>query len=373
MSSLRALARHPVATGPTATRSVGVVVASYNYAEFLTECVRSVLSQQGVLVKVLIMDDASPDDTAAGSADLASLDDGVEPFRNERNLGHIATFNRGFRLMEARHHPDYLVKLDADDEVADGALARAVALMEAEPSVSFVYGRPRRVVGESLPTRSRRSVLDRPRHTRTVWPGAAWLGERCRTGLGCISNPEVVIRGDAFRRLGGQMDEALSHTYDFELWLRLAAVGDVGHVDDHFQGVYRIHDRSMMRTVNSGPVVDLRGRLEAFGSLRDPLFDPITSRQQLLGTASYRIAQQAVDAACRAYERGRGDTAPVRELLAVADEAWPGWQDSSVGRRWRRRKRLGPRRTPYSPLVARVVVRRLSEELTRLRWQRHGV
>ncbi|MGJ7442286.1 glycosyltransferase family 2 protein [Aquipuribacter sp. MA13-6] len=373
MSTLTAAARHPDAPAQAPVRTVGVVVASYNYGRFLGECVRSLLVQPGVDVRVLVMDDASTDDTPTVSQALSRLDGRVEPVRNEVNLGHIATFNRGFRLMEERHQPDYVVKLDADDAVADGALARAVALMEAERSVSFVYGRPRRVVGDHLDTRSARPVLDRPRHARTVWPGQAWLAQRCRTGIGCISNPEVVMRGAAFRRLGGQMDERLSHTYDFELWLRLAAVGDVGHVDDHYQGVYRIHGDSMMRTVNAGPVVDLRGRLEAFASLGSPLFDHVRGRDGLHTAARRRVAEQAVDAACRAYERGRGGEAPVAELLAIADDGWPGWRDSSVGRRWSRRERLGPRRTPFSPLAARVLPRRVSEEVTRLRWQRWGV
>lgn len=366
-------ARHPDVPTSTPTRTVGVVVASYNYGRFLNECVRSVLSQVEVDVRVLVMDDASSDDTPEISTELARLDDRVETFRNQVNLGHIATFNLGFRLMDERHHPDYVVKLDADDAVADGAFARAIALMEAERSVSLVYGRPRRVVGDSLSTLSRRRAVGRPRSSRTVWPGEAWLRERCRSGNGCISNPEVVMRGEAFRRVGGQMNERLSHTYDFEMWLRLAAVGDVGHIDDHYQGIYRIHGNSMMRTVNSGPVVDLRGRLEAFNSLDTAPFDHIRARDQLVAQARRRVAQQAVDAACRAYERGRGDSAPIADLLAIADEGWPAWRSSSVGRRWRRRERLGPRVTPHTPLAARVVVRRLAEELARLRWERWGV
>src|SRR6185312_15605269 len=42
--------------------SVDVVVPCYNYARFLQECVGSVLSQDGVDVRVLIIDDASIDD-----------------------------------------------------------------------------------------------------------------------------------------------------------------------------------------------------------------------------------------------------------------------------------------------------------------------
>ena len=43
--------------------SVDVIVPCYNYGRFLRECVESVLDQDGVDVRVLIIDDASADDT----------------------------------------------------------------------------------------------------------------------------------------------------------------------------------------------------------------------------------------------------------------------------------------------------------------------
>ena len=43
---------------------VAVIVPSYNYGSILTGCVESVLAQEGVDVKVLIVDDCSPDETA---------------------------------------------------------------------------------------------------------------------------------------------------------------------------------------------------------------------------------------------------------------------------------------------------------------------
>ena len=44
--------------------SVDIVVPCYNYAHYLEFCVHSVLEQRDVDVRVLIVDDASPDNTA---------------------------------------------------------------------------------------------------------------------------------------------------------------------------------------------------------------------------------------------------------------------------------------------------------------------
>ena len=59
--------------------SVDVFVPCYRYGHFLRECVKSVLSQSGVSVRVLIIDDASPDpvalqDRIARSVDLLRLE-----------------------------------------------------------------------------------------------------------------------------------------------------------------------------------------------------------------------------------------------------------------------------------------------------------
>ena len=51
--------------------SVDVIIPCYKYGHLLEECVESVLSQEDVDVRVVIMDDASPDDTEAIGGRLA--------------------------------------------------------------------------------------------------------------------------------------------------------------------------------------------------------------------------------------------------------------------------------------------------------------
>ena len=57
--------------------SVDVIEPCYRSAHFLRKCVESMLSQQGVDVRVLILDDASPDSTSEVGAALASADERV--------------------------------------------------------------------------------------------------------------------------------------------------------------------------------------------------------------------------------------------------------------------------------------------------------
>ncbi len=62
---------------------------------YLEQCVESVLSQAGVEVDVLIIDDCSPDNTPEICSRLTGRDSRVRVIRHETNRGHIATYNEG--------------------------------------------------------------------------------------------------------------------------------------------------------------------------------------------------------------------------------------------------------------------------------------
>src|SRR4051812_1711801 len=115
---------------------VDVIVPCYNYGHLLEECVQSVLSQDDVDVRVMIMDDASPDATEAIGRRLA-IDPRVEYRRHHTNRGHIATYNEALAEVTG----DYCMILSADDVLTPGALSRATRVMDRHPEVGLAYGR----------------------------------------------------------------------------------------------------------------------------------------------------------------------------------------------------------------------------------------
>ncbi len=74
------------------------------------------------------------------------------------------------------------------------------------------------------------------------------------------------MRGSVQRAIGGY-DPALPHSGDLEMWLRAAAVADIGRVNGANQAYYRVHPTSMQRTVHAGYLTDLEGRRDAFESV----------------------------------------------------------------------------------------------------------
>src|SRR5207342_602689 len=150
-----------------------VVIPCYRYGHFLEEAVASVLSHQdGVDVRVLIIDDASPDDSAEVAARITARDPRVELIVHSTNKGNIATFNEG--LLEWADG-DYCLLMSADDRAAPGALRRACDLLDAHPEVGFVYGRAVWFIdGEPLPEARTRV------RGWSVYSGQDWLTHRYR-------------------------------------------------------------------------------------------------------------------------------------------------------------------------------------------------
>ena len=116
---------------------VDVAIPCYKYGAMLPTAVRSVLDQEGVDVRVLIIDDASGDGSADVALGLARGDDRIQVSAHEHNKGHISTFNEG---VPDWPQGDYVLLLSADDALTPGAMRRASRLMESNPAVSFVYG-----------------------------------------------------------------------------------------------------------------------------------------------------------------------------------------------------------------------------------------
>jgi glycosyl transferase family 2 len=351
-----------VPSTPARRPAVTVVVPSYNYARYLRECAHSALTQRDVDVALVIVDDGSTDETPQVTAALAASDTRVTVVRNEPNRGHIPSVNEGLRHART----EYVVKLDADDLLAPGALARATALLEAHPGVGFVYGRPEHFCGPAP------APADAPTRSWTLWPGRDWVAARCSGACNVISQPEVVIRTSALRAVGAVADE-LPHTSDLHTWLRLASVADVGRVNGPVQGCYRIHDASMQRTVHAGALLDLRGRRDAYDAAFAAEAGALPGAEQLHATVRRRLAAGALDRACRAYDRGRTAAEPVDELVAFALDAWPGARALPEWRALEHRRAVGASRARRHPrFLTHAVARRAHEELGRRRWLRTG-
>lgn len=210
---------------------IDIAVTCYNYGRFLRQSVESILNQSHAQCRVLIIDDASGDETPAVSAALAREDKRVQLLRHPVNLGHIATYNEAIHLAEG----DYLLLLSADDFLLPGALARAVAVLDRESEVGLLIGQSIRNEsgksdGQAAPTRNV-GLLD---PAGFIWDLV--LENRVATAT-------AIVRTTVQKQLGGYLAE-LPHSGDLEMWLRFALQSRIACLDA-VQAVYRRHEANM--------------------------------------------------------------------------------------------------------------------------------
>lgn len=116
--------------------TVSVVIPCYGQAEYLPDAVASVVGQTFTDWELVIVDDGSPDDTAAVAQSLM----GRHPDRRirllrQQNGGVARARNAGIVASKGR----YILPLDADDAIAPTMLEQTVALLESRPHVGVAF------------------------------------------------------------------------------------------------------------------------------------------------------------------------------------------------------------------------------------------
>ena len=227
---------------------VSVAMATYNGAGFVAEQVDSILAQLGPDDELVVVDDASTDDTVGVLRSLA--DDRVRLVESPVNRGYVATFEQA--LLGCRH--DLLLLADQDDVWPEGRVDALVAGLERADVVAgnvalLGSGRPL-----TSPFGAEGWVLradDSTRHARNV--GGVLAG--MRPYYGCAMGMRRAALETAL-----PFPSFLVESHD--LWLAL--VGNLRrstvHVDDVVV-LRRVHDSNETPDRPRGVVPALRSRL----------------------------------------------------------------------------------------------------------------
>jgi N-acetylglucosaminyl-diphospho-decaprenol L-rhamnosyltransferase len=118
---------------------LGIVILNWNTRDLLRECLRTVFASEGVSMRVLVVDNASADGSAAMvRAEFVQ----AELIVNDDNIGYPAGNNVGLRALgyhglgQVREDaPRYALLLNPDTEVPETAFRDMVAFMDTHPAV----------------------------------------------------------------------------------------------------------------------------------------------------------------------------------------------------------------------------------------------
>jgi glycosyltransferase involved in cell wall biosynthesis len=113
---------------------VSIVIANYNYGRYLPEAIDSVLRQTHPPAELLVIDDASTDESAEVLSWYAD-DDRIRVHVNERNLGIVGNFARGVSLTSG----DYVAFLGADNRMRSDYVEKMRTALDSHPGAAMAY------------------------------------------------------------------------------------------------------------------------------------------------------------------------------------------------------------------------------------------
>lgn len=108
-----------------------VVIANYNYGHMLSRAIDSVLNQTVPDIEIIVVDDGSTDNSKEVIAGYPSK---IKAFF-QKNSGQSTAYNRG----AAAASGDYILFLDADDELLPGAFELFSKSLHRHPDIDYLY------------------------------------------------------------------------------------------------------------------------------------------------------------------------------------------------------------------------------------------
>jgi glycosyltransferase involved in cell wall biosynthesis len=197
---------------------LSVCIPTYRGAAHLGAAIDSVLSQSCGGFELIIIDDNSPDDTAAIVARYK--DPRVRYIRNANNLGPEGNWNRC--LSESRGK--FFKLLPQDDLLMPGCLERQMAVLEkdTEKNIALVFCARRIVVsGDRAVT-----VRGYPGGKQGAIPGHAVIRRCVRFGTNLLGEPGSVMFRKSLALQVGPFDATNAYVIDLDYWFRLLLKGN---------------------------------------------------------------------------------------------------------------------------------------------------
>jgi glycosyltransferase involved in cell wall biosynthesis len=238
---------------------VSVIIPAYNQAGYLREAIESAVNQEIDDLEIVLVDDASEDDTHEVASSYA---ESVLHLRNDVNRGVSNSRNRGIAVSTG----EYLVFLDADDVLLEDKLRSQSQYLDEHPDVGVVYCDCLLCdsTGSSLATRF--SEVRPPRSGSVFEP-------LCRGNF--LPIHAAMVRRRCLDSVG-DFQEAFQPNEDWHLWLRLAGVTRF-HYDERVLCKYRLH---MGNVSHNRFAMSRANALVRLWLVQSPLFPQLSTRTQ---------------------------------------------------------------------------------------------
>ncbi|OQA57288.1 MAG: UDP-Glc:alpha-D-GlcNAc-diphosphoundecaprenol beta-1,3-glucosyltransferase WfgD [Candidatus Omnitrophica bacterium ADurb.Bin277] len=243
---------------------VSVIIPVYNRSAVLPRAIRSVLSQTGVPLELIVVDDGSTDDVedavrATGNPfpeirliprrlESRVPDPGVRTLRQE-NQGPSAARNLGIKHSKG----EWIAFLDSDDEWLPGKLKAQTDFFRKNPDCLICQT-------EEIWIRNGKRVNPMKKHKKY----GGYIFEKCLPL--CIVSPSAVMMHRKLFDEIGIFDESLPACEDYDLWLRIAARHPIGLIKKPYIIKYGGHADQRSREFPAMDLFRIRSLAKLLGS-----------------------------------------------------------------------------------------------------------
>lgn len=229
---------------------ISIITPSYQQAQFLEECIRSVILQNYPNLEYIIIDGESTDN----SVDIIKrYEQFIKYWVSEPDKGQAHAINKGFRLATGQ----IIGWLNSDDLYAPCAFLKAVDVFSKHNEIDFIFSHCIRINEKDLIVSMKESkdptifnVLNYPNF---------------------IPQPTVFFRDTIFKETG-YLNEKYFLAMDIDYWRRISKNHKMLLVNDVF-AYFRLHENSKTsRYLKDFKKESLRSFLECGGSRLSPFF-----------------------------------------------------------------------------------------------------
>lgn len=212
-----------------ASTLVSVVIPTHNRAGLLSRAIQSVLDQTHRSLEILVVDDASTDDTPETIANIK--DARIRYIRHPRSRGGGAARNTGIHNAGG----EYVAFLDDDDEWEPQKLEEQLKILRRHPAAMCAYQGEQQSVARMY---QMKATIDLPELKKGFFRGG--------------SASALIVRTDLLRTV--LFDETLPRFQDWDLCIRLAQQASIGYTP---RPLVRYNDGNHARISNKARALSL--------------------------------------------------------------------------------------------------------------------
>lgn len=259
--------------------TVSVIIPTYNRADVLPRAIDSALDQTVSDVEVIVVDDASTDETE--SVVTAYDDPRVTYLAHETNQGGSAARNTGIEVATG----DYIALLDSDDEWAPTKLEQQVDLLEqrSDEWVAAYCGTTIVDDEEANPWWERaKSILGGHSSREGAEGGEELVKEILMENLHTSAGSTLVVESAVVDHIGG-FDESFDRYQDTEFLIRVLKQGKLAYVDEPL----------LLRYPSGGPSADAvrEANSHFLQTFAEDVVELETKGYDVTGTHHYALAE----------------------------------------------------------------------------------